>query len=346
MQTRGITPKYAQQIAQQILGFGEYGFPESHAASFALLVYVSAWLKNYYPAAFAAALLNSQPMGFYSPSSLIGEAKRHGVEVRPPCVLHSHWDCTLEADGQADPRHGGTEGVVGRGMALRLGLRQIKGLKKATGSRLEDFREAQGIQGLHALANGAELEKGELRILARANAFAAMGWDRREALWRIEGLWSGDLLRPLPPPEDGVQLPKASAYEDLQLDFRNMGLSLKNHPIGLTRGWLKQRNVSTIAQLAHTPNGSLVKVAGLVTHRQRPHTASGVVFLGMEDETGITNIVVWPKVYARQRRLVRSESLILVKGKLQKDREALSVVAFSFEVLPMEAIATKSRDFR
>jgi len=346
MEARGITPQYAQQIAQQILGFGEYGFPESHAASFALLVYVSAWLKNYYPAAFCAALLNSQPMGFYSPSSLIGEAKRQGVEIRPPCILHSDWDCTLEADLRSDPRRGGSEGEVGRGMALRLGLRQIKGLKKATVERLVRFRSAQEISGLHALANGAELDKGDLRILARANAFEGMGWDRREALWRIEGLWSGDLLRPLPPPEDDVRLPKASPYENLQLDFRNLGLSLKSHPIGLTRSWLSQRSVSTIAQLSALPNGSLVKVAGLVTHRQRPHTASGVVFLGMEDETGITNIVVWPKVYARQRRLVRSESLILVKGKLQKEREALSVVAFSFELLPIEAIATKSRDFR
>jgi len=346
MKDRGIEPAYADQVAQQILGFGEYGFPESHAASFALLVYVSAWLKNYFPAAFTAALLNAQPMGFYSPSSLVGEAKRNGVSVRPPCVLTSHWDCSLEPDEKADPHQGGVDGVVVRGMALRLGLRQIKGLRKNTAIRLEQFRSKTPIQDLHSLANGAELEKSDLRILARANAFQGMGWNRREALWRIEALWSGELLRPIPPPEDSVQLPKASPTENLQLDFRNMGLCLKQHPVSLTRDWLNQRNVSTIAQLSQHPNGHWVKVAGLVTHRQRPHTASGVVFLGMEDETGITNVVVWPKVYARQRRLIRTESLIVVKGKLQKDREALSVVAFSFEILPLENISTKSRDFR
>jgi error-prone DNA polymerase len=346
MKARGIRDEYADQIAQQILGFGEYGFPESHAASFALLVYVSAWLKNYFPAAFVTALLNAQPMGFYSPSSLVGDARRNGVSVRPPCVLQSHWDCTLEPDNQADPHQGGTDGRVVRGMALRLGFRQIKGFRKLAAMRLERFRSTTPLRDLQDLANGADLEKSDLRILARANAFQSMGWDRREALWRIEALWSGALLRPIPAPEDRVELPKASPTENLQLDFRNMGLCLKQHPVGLSRNWLDQRNVSTIAQLSQHPNGHLVRVAGLVTHRQRPHTASGVVFLGMEDETGITNVVVWPKVYARQRRLIRTESLIVVKGKLQKDREALSIVAFSFEILPQETIATKSRDFR
>jgi error-prone DNA polymerase len=346
MKARGITPKYADQIAQQILGFGEYGFPESHAASFALLVYVSAWLKNYFPAAFAAALLNSQPMGFYTASSLVGEAKRNGVETRPPCVLTSHWDCTLEADEKSNPHRGGTRGLVVRGMALRLGFRQIKGFKKAAAIRLVEFRSTAQLTDLHTLANRAQLEKSDLRTLAKANAFLGMGWNRREALWRIEGLWSGDLLRPIPAPKDSVELPKASATENLQLDFRNVGLCLNQHPVGLNREWLNQRNVSTIAQLSQHANGHLVKVAGLVTHRQRPHTASGVVFLGMEDETGITNVVVWPKVYARQKRLIRTESLIVVKGKLQKDREALSIVAFSFEILPTDNIPTKSRDFR
>lgn len=346
MEARGIEPQYAQQIADQILGFGEYGFPESHAASFALLVYVSAWLKHYYPAAFTTALLNSQPMGFYSPSSLVGEAKRQGVEVRPPCVLSSQWESILEDDGQHDPCADGTQGRPARGVAIRLGFHQIKGMKQESAERLIAFREQHALLDLTELHHRADLSQAELRVLARADAFAQLGWNRREALWRIDGLWSGPLLRSLAPPSDATKLPKASAYENLQLDFLNLGLCLQKHPIELGRDWLNRHNVTPIIQLKQHPHGSRVSVAGLVTHRQRPQTASGVMFLGMEDETGITNIVVWPKVYERQRRLIRSEGLLLIRGTLQKDREAISVVARSFELLPLEGISAKSRDFR
>ena len=346
MEQRGIEPQYAQKIADQILGFGEYGFPESHAASFALLVYVSAWLKHYYPAAFTTALLNSQPMGFYSPSSLIGEAKRQGVEVRPPCVLSSEWDCTLEADGREPPSSGGFNGAPARGMAIRLGFRQIKGMKQEVAEKLIRFRLKNPIVDLNDLNHNANLSQADLRILARADAFSELGWRRRDALWRVDGLWSGPLLSPLPPPEDSATIPTASDYEDLQLDFLNLGLCLQKHPIELGREWLDKRQVSPIAKLREQPHGKRVEVAGLVTHRQRPQSASGVIFLGMEDETGITNIVVWPNVYERQRRLIRSEGLLLVKGTLQKDREAISVVARSFEALPLEQVSIKSRDFR
>jgi error-prone DNA polymerase len=346
MQDHGIEEKYTQKIAQQILGFGEYGFPESHAASFALLVYVSAWLKFYYPAAFTAGLLNSQPMGFYSPSSLTGEARRQGVEIRPPCVLHSDWDCSLEANGCHDPSLGGSQGQTAKGVALRLGLRQIKGLKKSTARRLVELRGKEGWRELHELSKKARIPKSDLRVLAKADAFSSMGWTRRQALWRIEGLWSGDLLESIPPPEDSTPLAKASPHESLQLDFRHIGLSLKNHPIGLCRDWLQEQRAYAIRDLHGLASGQTVKVAGLVTHRQRPQTASGVIFLGMEDETGITNVVVWPSVYDRQRQIVRSENLLLVQGKLQKEREALSIVAFHFESLPMDSIASKSRDFQ
>ncbi|MEC7240034.1 MAG: error-prone DNA polymerase [Myxococcota bacterium] len=346
MERRGIEPHYAQQIADQILGFGEYGFPESHAASFALLVYVSAWLKHYYPAAFTTALLNSQPMGFYSPSSLVGEAKRQGVEVRPPCVLSSDWDSTLEEDGKHSPTSDGMDGRPARGVAIRLGFHQIKGMKQESADRLIAFRDRHPISDLTELHHRAGLSQAELRVLARADAFAELGWSRRDALWRIDGLWSGSLLRSLPPPTDSTEIPKASAYENLQLDFLNLGLCIQKHPIELGREWLNQHQVTPIAQLQKRPHGSKVSVAGLVTHRQRPQTASGVMFLGMEDETGITNIVVWPKIYERQRRLIRSEGLLLVRGTLQKEQEAISVVARSFEVLPLEGISAKSRDFR
>jgi len=334
MRKRGICPEYADQIAKQILGFGEYGFPESHAASFALIVYVSAWLKHHYPDAFTVALLNSQPMGFYSPASLVKEARRQGVEVRPTCAFQSQWNATLEATSKSKHH------------AIRLGLRQIKGFQKTSAEKLIDARKRCPIGHKLQILQNASLHKDELLRLARADAFSGANWSRREAIWQIQGLWSGPLIRTIDTPKDNVRFTPPDQHEAVQLDFQHLGLSLKSHPIELSRVWLQKEGASTILDLSNKPSGSRVLVAGLVTHRQRPHTASGVIFLGVEDETGILNIVVWPKVYARQRSLIRHQNMLLIEGKLQKEREAISVIAYRFHTLSEQTINTKSRDFQ
>jgi error-prone DNA polymerase len=340
LQTEGISREYAQQIAKQILGFGEYGFPESHAASFALLVYVSLFLKTYYPAAFCASLLNAQPMGFYSASSLVGDARRHHVEVRPVRLHASDWDCTLEPDGRVDPRVGGTEGIEARGVALRLGLREVKGLGEDEGLRIVAARNHGGpYRSIADLARRASLDRGALTSLARADVLADLGLSRREAVWAVEGLWtqSTPLLEGLASTDDGERLPIATRFEEMQLDYKYMGLSLKAHPIGLAREWLARRGVVPISRLLELEPDRIVKIAGLVTSRQRPMTASGVVFMSLEDETGMANVVVWPKVFDSQRRVARGENLVMVTGKLQRQNEAISIVIYRFRKIPQSA---------
>ncbi|MEE2751790.1 MAG: error-prone DNA polymerase [Myxococcota bacterium] len=328
MKAKGIEDAYADQVAQQIMGFGEYGFPESHAASFALLVYVSAYLKCHHPAAFTTALLNSQPMGFYPPSLLVADVRRHGVEVRKVCVLHSNWDCTLEKS------------------ALRLGLRQVKGLGEPAAQRLVQARSEQEFCGLTDVAHRARLDRGALRRLAEANAFEGLGLPRREALWQVEGLWQGPLLEGVPAPQEDTRLPTPSELENLQEDYRATGLCLTHHPVALLRERLTHQQVLPIEQLTQQPDGARVRIAGLVTCRQRPSTASGVLFMTFEDETGLANLVVWPKTYERQRRLVRGENLLIVTGKLQRQDEAISILAQQFQPLSLEKVHTQSRDFK
>ncbi len=340
LQKEGISREYAQQITRQILGFGEYGFPESHAASFALLVYASLFLKTYYPAAFCTALLNSQPMGFYSTSSLVGDARRHHVEVRPVRLQSSDWDCTLEPDGRMDPTLGGTEGIESRGLAIRLGLREVKGLGEEVGLRImEARRHAGAFRSVADLARRASLDQSALGALARADVLADLGLSRREAVWTIEGLWtkSTPLLEGLAGTDDGDSLPVATRFEEMQLDFKYTGLSLEAHPIGLARKWLAQRGVVPISRLLAMDPGCMVKIAGLVTSRQRPQTASGVVFMSLEDETGLANVVVWPRVFESQRRVARGENLVMVTGKLQRHNEAFSLVIHRFRKIPQSA---------
>jgi error-prone DNA polymerase len=340
LQTEGISREYAQQIAEQILGFGEYGFPESHAASFSLLVYVSLWLKTYYPAAFCAALLNSQPMGFYSPSSLVGDARRHHVQVLPARLHNSDWDCTLEEDGRVDPLVGGAEGIEARGVSLRLGLREVKGLSEDEGLRVVAARNQGGpFLSVADLARRASLDRGALSALARSDVLADLGLSRREAVWAVEGLWtqSTPLLEGLASSDDGERLPVATRFEEMQLDYKYMGLSLDAHPIGLAREWLGRRGVLPISRLLELEPDRVVKIAGLVTSRQRPMTASGVVFMSLEDETGMANVVVWPKVFDSQRRIARGENLVMVTGKLQRQNEAISIVIYRFRKIPQSA---------
>jgi error-prone DNA polymerase len=337
----GITASFGEAIFEQIKGFGEYGFPESHAASFASLVYISAWLKAHYPAHFTCALLNSQPMGFYSPASLVKDAQKHGVEVRPVSVLDSDWDCSLEDlpdnpgaanlhpanlpatnlpavnPGTANP---GT--AQPRAKALRLGLRMIKGLRQETGERLlslrqELFADGRTFDSFQDLIRQLPLPKKDLDALAEAGAFEPLLRERRQVLWaarapRQLGLFRGVQIR-----EPSVQLPRLEKIEVLALDYERVRLSLEDHPMRHLRAQL-QRTVLTTAALAQCSTGERVAVAGLVLARQRPGTASGVVFVTLEDETGVANLVFYNRVFEAYRSAAQHSSLLLVRGKVER----------------------------
>ncbi|WP_282606994.1 error-prone DNA polymerase [Pelagibius sp. Alg239-R121] len=328
---RGYEEDFAERCFRQIEGFGEYGFPESHAASFALLAYVSAWMKCRYPAAFACALLNSQPMGFYAPAQIIRDAREHGVEVRPADVNHSDWDSTLET--------GGTTDSAGLGMALRIGLRQIKGLSQDDGDWLVAAR-GNGYTDPLAIWRRAGLSPRALDVLARADAFSSMTLDRRQALWQIKGLGEA----PLPlfaaageedrGPEPSVALPTSSLGEEVVEDYASLRLSLKAHPMALLREQHPDFAALTASdRLLDVPVDARIVVSGLVLVRQRPGSASGVIFITLEDETGVCNVVVWPKTFERFRRAVVTTRLMRVTGRLQREGIVVHLVADKIEDL-------------
>jgi error-prone DNA polymerase len=321
MKQNGYPPQFADAIYRQILGFGEYGFPESHAASFALLVYVSSWLKRHHPAAFCAALLNSQPMGFYAPAQLVQDARRHGVEVRPPDVAASDWDCTLE-----------------RG-ALRLGLRMVSGLSEAGGKRVAAGRPYSAVSELG-------LNKKDLRCLAAAGALHSLAGHRRLAHWVAAGAArrapldapAAERLPALAPPREG---------EDIVADYASLGLTLGRHPLALLRSRLSRLKLITAEELRLRPHGNTARAAGLVTCRQRPDTASGVVFVTLEDETGCMNVVVWRRLVDRQRRELLGARLLGVQGVIERDGDVVHLVArrlYDYTSL-LGPLAIASRDF-
>lgn len=334
MQANGITRHYAEQIRNQIQGFGEYGFPESHAASFARLVYVSAWMKHHYPAAFCAALLNSQPMGFYSPRSLLDDARRHGVEVRPIDVQCSHWDNTLE------PSPTGSK-------AIRLGFRQIKGFSRPASEQIETTRRDHGrFTSVADLQRRSGIDRGMLSKLARADALQQLSSNRRQALWSVRGLYDLPLFRGLARP-DGIELSTPSANDCMHEDYRSLGLSLRHNPVGMIRGQLRKEGVITADEVAALNGGRTVKVAGMVAHRQRPGTAKGVVFMTLEDETGLLNVVIKPDTFERQRRVVLQHNLLKITARVQRDGQSVSLLAFHFEPLQDGNLENlTSRDFR
>jgi len=332
---RGIPSEYAERIFQQILGFGEYGFPESHAASFALLVYVSGWLKCHHPAAFAAALINSQPMGFYSPRAIVADAQRHGVEVRAVSVVHSDWDCTVER---------GENGVA----AIRLGLRLVRGFGEEDGRAVERVRAEAPVRDLPDLARRTRLARGKLQALADADALRDLDLDRRRAVWEIQGLWTGlPLFAGLSRREPEPDLPVETPFEGLRADYRAVGLSVGSHPVAFFREGLQARGVRRLADLAALPTGTSVRIAGLVANRQRPGTANGVVFMTLEDETAMANLVVWPRTWQRFRKLARNTSVLGVDGRLQRQDDAVSVLVDTFWPVEDEpSLEVPSRDFR
>ena len=329
MTTRGYQREFAERCFKQIEGFGEYGFPESHAASFALLVYVSAWLKCHYPAVFACALLNSQPMGFYAPAQIVRDARDHRVEVRPVDVNHSDWDCTLEPT------------LNGR-MAMRLGFRQVKGFREIDAARLMAAR-GDGYATLRDLWRRSGLTPKALETLANADAWGSLGLNRRDALWQIKGLGGEPLplfahaeaLAPFghnAPPietayEPAVSLPAMPLGWQVIEDYRHLSLSLKKHPVGLLRERLAADGIVPNARLLQIQNDTRVTVSGLVLVRQQPGTASGVIFITLEDETSVANIIVWPKIFERYRRVLLESRLLAVSGKLQKEGIVIHVIA-------------------
>jgi error-prone DNA polymerase len=428
MQARGLAAEFAERVFQQIRGFGEYGFPESHAASFALLVYVSAWLKRHHPAAFTAALLGSQPMGFYAPAQLVRDARQHGVVVLPVDVNASGWHAGLESTtarrGGARGRRGlpggepvgrpmAAAGWLGHGPAVRLGLEQIHGLGETAGRRIEAARRQGPFRLVHELARRADLDRDQLLHLARAGALASLGLDRRRAAWEAMRQIDPPGQRPLFDPlddageageageteagcaglteagcavptaagcavptragcagsdsaSDSVMLPRSTPREDVIADYRAVGLSLSAHPLSFERPWLSDRGVTTAAQAATAPEGRRVCVAGIVLVRQRPATASGMIFLTIEDETGAANVVVRPAVWEAADPAVRRAAVLLVHGRIQRRGMVVHLLATRLEMAvsspgsdagtgprndgvataPPPALPRMSRDFR
>ena len=336
MRARGYTEEFARQIFRQIEGFGEYGFPESHSASFALLVYVSAWLKHHEPAAFTAALLNSQPMGFYSASQLTQDARRHGVEVRPVDINQSDWDCTLEAhdDGQA---------------TLRLGLRMVKGLSEESGKSITEEREAGAYQSIQQLLERAGLDKRELGVLASAGALETLEGHRHQARWAVAGVEqptplfaSTDRFEPTP------LLQRPTEGQNIVADYQSIGLSLERHPIRLLRDRLDRYRYVRAESLGELTTGMKISVAGLVITKQRPGTASGVIFVTLEDETGYINLVVWNQIAQRDRAALLNARLMGVHGQLQIEGGVIHVIADQLvdHTDMLGNLVTTSRDFR
>jgi error-prone DNA polymerase len=325
MVERGYDAAFAARCFNQIKGFGEYGFPESHAASFAHLVYVSAWLKCHHPEVFAASLLNSQPMGFYAPAQIVRDAREHGVEVRAVDVSHSRWDSTLETPSRETRA------------AMRLGLREVDGLKAEDAALLLQYRAQKKpitIAALHAFGVPA----GGLEKLAAADCFRSLGLDRRAALWEVKALAKSKAL-PLfafadtreQGEEASVTLPEMQLSEHVVNDYQTLKLSLKAHPMQFLRGLCAERKVTDNARLKSLRNGAPVTVAGVVLVRQRPGSAKGVVFLTLEDEFGVCNAVIWPQVLETHRAVVMGSRLMLIKGRVQKTGEIIHVVASTIE---------------
>lgn len=346
MVVKGYEREFAQRCFNQIKGFGEYGFPESHAASFALLVYASSWFKTWYPDVFCAAILNSQPMGFYGPGQLVRDAREHGVEVREVDVNLSQWDSTLEEapfdPSRIAPRHREMEGVIRTCHAVRLGFRQVKGLAEADMERLTGNRGA-GYASVRDLWLRSGLPRAVIQRLAEADAFRSLGLDRRAALWAVRALDEKGAAERLPlferpdirlrDREPEMALPAMPPGEHVIQDYRALSFSLKAHPVSFLRARLEAEKVTPNGGLTAIASGRRVSVVGLVLIRQRPGSAKGVIFLTLEDETGVANAVVWPKTFDRFRPVVMGARLVRVTGRLQSVSGVIHVVAERIEDL-------------
>jgi error-prone DNA polymerase len=343
MKRRGYPDDFAQRCFSQIEGFGQYGFPESHAASFALLVYASCWMKCHYPDVFACALLNSQPMGFYSPSQIVRDAIEHGVDVREADINHSSWEQTLE-DGTPPgerlwPKHEAMRNDIRSIKAVRLGLSRVIGLKQDHAQLIVD-RRGKGYDSVRDVWLRTGLSPAVLQKLAEADVFGSVGLNRRDALWAVRGLMGTDGAEMLPlfassgPPdrrhEPDADLPPMPPGESVIHDYRTLSLSLKGHPVSFMRPMLERRGITPSAKLDAVKPGAIVEVAGLVLVRQRPGTASGIVFCTLEDEVGIANVVIWGKVFNDNRKAILGSRMLAVKGQLQREGLVIHIIAQTF----------------
>jgi error-prone DNA polymerase len=347
MVAKGYTSEFAAKIFSQLEGFGSYGFPESHAASFALIAYASSWLKCWHPEVFCAALLNAQPMGFYAPAQIVRDAQMHGVEVRPACVNASRWDCTLEPHGDGK-------------FAVRLGLRIVRQLANNDASALVIARTDRPYADVDDMWRRAGAKVSALVRLAEADAFRpSLGLARREALWAIKALRDEPLplfaaaaaaddraaSQPLPEiNEEVVRLKVMTAGREVVEDYRHVGLTLRDHPVAFLRADLVARNIATCAATSLVRDGKFVRIAGLVLVRQRPGSAKGVMFITIEDETGVANLVIWPDLYEKQRRLILTASMLGVEGRLQREGEVVHVIAIRLHDLSGELAGLGERE--
>ena len=340
MAEQGLSGEFAEQVFRQISGFGEYGFPESHAASFAKLVYVSAWLKYHYPAPFCAAILNSLPMGFYAPAQLVADAKQHGVNVLPVDVNYSDWDCTLEESAENEK-------------SLRLGMRMISGLRSTTAEAIEDARESGRFTSISDFTLRTQLPQSAITQLSKADAFGSLDQSRRAALWQALGQEKKPRDQPLfasleTNDDDTLALPVLDVQDEVTEDYRSIGLSLRAHPLSFYREPLDQLRVTTCAGLAEKRNNCHLRVAGLVILRQRPATAKGITFVTLEDETGTANLVVKQQIWQRHYKIARRSSGWIAHGKLENKNGVIHLVVARIEDMSdrLEALKIKSRDFR
>jgi error-prone DNA polymerase len=337
MLKNGFTQEFAARLFEQIKGFGSYGFPESHAASFALLVYASCWLKRHYRAAFMCALLNAQPMGFYGPSQLVQDTQRHGIKARPVDVRYSDWDNTLEAD----PSSNG-------GYALRLGFRQVRGCREEVMLQLMAARAQRPFDDVADLCARAGLNKHQQEALAEADALRGLAGHRHRARWAMAGIEAQlPLFGNTSPVEEEVVLPPPSQGENTLADYARTGLSLGPHPVQQIRARLRAASCLDSRSLQHRPHASRVRAAGLVTQRQRPQTASGVTFITLEDEFGPINVVVWSHVAERQRRIFLESRLLGVDGRWEHADGVSHLIAHRLIDMSelLGSLDSRSRDF-
>jgi error-prone DNA polymerase len=336
MVARGYERDFAERTFSQLEGFGSYGFPESHAASFALVAYASSWMKCHHPDVFCCGLLNSQPMGFYAPAQVVRDAVEHGVDVRPVCINASRWDCTLEPTGRRDRK----ERPV---LAVRLGLRMARGLANQHGAQLVTHRGEASYVSVEEVWRRADIPAAALERLAEADSFRGLGLDRRQALWAVKGL--ADTVLPLFAAADAQRRPRPELVEppvalapmkgghEVVEDYRSVGLSLRRHPVAFLRAELAARGMVSCGELARVRDGRRVVVPGIVLVRQKPGSAKGVMFMTIEDETGVANLILWPDRFERQRRLVLSAGMVACHGRVQREGEVTHVITDRLEDL-------------
>ena len=359
MIANGYEPAFAENMFSQLEGFGSYGFPESHAASFALIAYASSWMKRHHPDVFLAGLLNAQPMGFYAPAQLVRDAREHGVEVRPPCVNASAWDCTLEPRETDDRPEARGDAPIGDGphLAVRLGIRTITGLREADIDALVRERRRGPFRAVGDLAQRCALPRDALDTLAQADALASLGLGRRAASWSAQGHSSPPIAlaqragaadgRP-DATEPSVLLPEMTAGAEVAADYRAKGLSLRDHPVSFLRPDLRRQRFAPCESLALARDGARAAASGLILVRQKPGSAKGVMFLTLEDETGIANVVIYPKLFEANRRTILTSRMLGVRGRVQRAGEVVHFVADTFiDHTPLlDTLAERDSGFR